>query len=79
MAHYLDSSYSGKGEIMKESEVWQEATKVWEKRKKIDGRDGYEFEGLSVMKLESGEWGIDMPDKFYLTTTQVHRFLDGLE
>jgi len=63
---------------MKESEVWQEATKIWEKREKIK-----DFDGVSVVQLESrlgqDDWGIDVGTKYFYAIFQVRRFLDGLE
>jgi len=59
---------------MKESEVWQEATKIWEKRGKVKG-----FDGICIMETDSGNWIIDIKTSYFSLTTQVRRFLDGLE
>ena len=58
---------------MRESEVWQEATKIWEKREKIK-----DFDGVSVVRLGSG-YAIDISGNFFSLKQQVRRFLDGLE
>lgn len=60
---------------MKEQDVWQLASELWEKREKIEG-----FDGISVVNLEYyNEWGIDISGNFFTLKETVRRFLDGLD
>jgi len=59
---------------MKRKEVWKEARKIWKQKRKIK-----DFNGISIVKLENKEWGIDISSNFFIFKNQIQEFLNSLE